>query len=223
MKRIFAVIVASLVVLLCGDVYGKRLAPKEVPPVVHEGVKYTATLTGISQTEPQNGGFVQAWDVRTQKLLWQVKVYRIKYDPNLESDVQDVFITSMEIKNSKLIVVNERNEQFEIDLKTHAVRSVQEVLPWQHGVLVEENASPLVIGETFTIGSKILGETRRMNVYLPATYTESPNEKFPVLYMPDGGMAEDFLHVAGLVQVSVGNGTMRPFILVGIENTQRRR
>ncbi|PWT88901.1 MAG: esterase, partial [Acidobacteria bacterium] len=27
----------------------------------------------------------------------------------------------------------------------------------------------------------------------------------------------------GLVQVSVGNGTMRPFILVGIENTERRR
>lgn len=42
--------------------------------------------------------------------------------------------------------------------------------------------------------------------------------------MPDGGLAEDFLHVAGLVlQVSVGNGTMRTFILVGIENTQRRR
>jgi predicted alpha/beta superfamily hydrolase len=41
--------------------------------------------------------------------------------------------------------------------------------------------------------------------------------------MPDGGMADDFLHVAGLVQVSVGNGTMRPFILVGIENTERRR
>ena len=36
-------------------------------------------------------------------------------------------------------------------------------------------------------------------------------------------MAEDFLHIAGLVQVSAGNGTMRPFILVGIENTQRRR
>ncbi len=36
-------------------------------------------------------------------------------------------------------------------------------------------------------------------------------------------MAEDFLHVAGLVQVSTGNYTMRPFILVGIENTERRR
>jgi predicted alpha/beta superfamily hydrolase len=41
--------------------------------------------------------------------------------------------------------------------------------------------------------------------------------------MPDGGIHEDFLHVAGLVQVSVGNGTMRAFLLVGIENTARRR
>jgi len=41
--------------------------------------------------------------------------------------------------------------------------------------------------------------------------------------MPDGGMAEDFLHVAGLLEVSVGNSTMRPFLLVGIENTERRR
>jgi predicted alpha/beta superfamily hydrolase len=83
--------------------------------------------------------------------------------------------------------------------------------------------APLVIGETFTIDSRVLGETRRINVYLPPGYAESPTARVPVLYMPDGGMAEDFLHVAGLVQVSVGNGTMRPFLLVGIENTERRR
>ena len=81
----------------------------------------------------------------------------------------------------------------------------------------------LSIGETFTIQSKALGETRRINVYLPAPYADSSGTRFPVLYMPDGGLAEDFLHVAGLVQVSVGNGTMRPMVLVGIENTQRRR
>jgi uncharacterized protein len=84
-------------------------------------------------------------------------------------------------------------------------------------------AAPLVIGETFTLYSRILGEKRRINVYLPPDYFKSGNPRLPVLYMPDGGMAEDFLHVAGLVQVSVGNGTMRPFLLVGIENTQRRR
>lgn len=88
---------------------------------------------------------------------------------------------------------------------------------------VPSDTKPLVIGETFTLDSKALGEIRRINVYLPPAYTADPSVRLPVLYMPDGGMAEDFLHVAGLVQVSIGNDTMRPFILVGIENTQRRR
>ena len=83
--------------------------------------------------------------------------------------------------------------------------------------------APLVVGETFTVESKTLGETRRINVYLPPPYFEPSDMRLPVLYMPDGGIGEDFLHVAGLVQVSVGNQTMRPFLLVGIENTQRRR
>ncbi|MBL8983212.1 MAG: alpha/beta hydrolase, partial [Gemmatimonadetes bacterium] len=84
-------------------------------------------------------------------------------------------------------------------------------------------SAPMTIGETFTIHSRVLSETRRINVYLPPPYTATAIDRFPVLYMPDGGMAEDFLHVAGLVQVSVGNGTMRPMVLVGIENTERRR
>jgi predicted alpha/beta superfamily hydrolase len=86
-----------------------------------------------------------------------------------------------------------------------------------------QSATPLVIGETFTIDSKVLKETRRINVYMPPVYVESTTARLPVLYMPDGGIGEDFLHVAGLVQVLTGNGTMRPFILVGIENTERRR
>jgi predicted alpha/beta superfamily hydrolase len=90
-------------------------------------------------------------------------------------------------------------------------------------VKAQNEASPLSIGDTFTIDSKILNEKRRINVYLPPGYKESSDVRLPVLYMPDGGIAEDFLHIAGLVQVSVGNETMRPFLLVGIENTERRR
>lgn len=84
-------------------------------------------------------------------------------------------------------------------------------------------SDPLVMGETFTLDSKALGETRRINVYLPPGYQESKEARMPVFYMPDGGMAEDFVHVAGLVEVLVGDNSMRPFILVGIENTERRR
>jgi predicted alpha/beta superfamily hydrolase len=88
---------------------------------------------------------------------------------------------------------------------------------------VPSPAEPLAIGETFTIQSTRLKEARRINVYAPAGYAESSTLRLPVLYMPDGGIGEDFLHVAGLVQISVMNGTMRPFLLVGIENTERRR
>ena len=84
-------------------------------------------------------------------------------------------------------------------------------------------AGPLVIGQTFTLRSQVLGEVRRLNVYLPAGYADSASWRLPVLYMPDGGLDEDFLHIAGLVQVLVADHSMRPFILVGIENTQRRR
>lgn len=84
-------------------------------------------------------------------------------------------------------------------------------------------SEPLTIGETFTIDSAALHEKRRINVYaspLPAG-PGAPQRVF--LYMPDGGIAEDFLHVAGLVQVGTGNGTMRPTLLIGIENTERKR
>lgn len=92
-----------------------------------------------------------------------------------------------------------------------------------HAPVSASAAAPLTVGETFTIDSRVLHETRRINVYLPAAYSETADTRLPVLYMPDGGIKEDFLHVAGLVQVLSGNGSMRPFILVGIENTARRR
>ena len=84
-------------------------------------------------------------------------------------------------------------------------------------------AQPLAIGDTITLDSKALGETRRINVWRPPADAAKPGAPLPVLYLLDGGLGEDFLHVAGLMQVSIANGTMRPFLLVGIENTQRRR
>ena len=85
------------------------------------------------------------------------------------------------------------------------------------------DVAPLEIGETILISSAALAETRRINVWVPPSYAGDPAMRLPVLYMPDGGIHEDFLHIAGLLQISIANGTMRPFLLVGIENTQRRR
>ena len=77
--------------------------------------------------------------------------------------------------------------------------------------------------DTFTLESKALGETRRINVYTPPSYAEQQAARFPVLYMPDGGIEEDFPHVILALDSAIRSGEVRPMIVVGIENTQRRR
>jgi predicted alpha/beta superfamily hydrolase len=83
------------------------------------------------------------------------------------------------------------------------------------------SAAPLVVGETFSMESKILGERRVINVYLPPRYRQGV-DRFPVLYMPDGGIDEDFPHVMGAIDVSIKNEVIQPMLVVGIQNVERR-
>lgn len=82
---------------------------------------------------------------------------------------------------------------------------------------------PVPAHETFTMESRVLNETRRINVYTPPGYAGDAAARYPVLYMPDGGVQEDFPHVAGTVDAAIRAGEMRPMLVVGIENTERRR
>ena len=77
--------------------------------------------------------------------------------------------------------------------------------------------------EQFELDSAVLKERRRIAVYLPPNYAQDSAARFPVLYMPDGGLQEDFPHVAATVDAAIRAGQMRPLIIVGIENTERRR
>lgn len=83
-------------------------------------------------------------------------------------------------------------------------------------------ADPIPRHESFTLESRAVGDTRRINVYTPPTYA-AVQEAFPVVYMPDGGMAEDFPHIANTLDSLIRLGRIRPVVLVGIENTERRR
>ena len=73
----------------------------------------------------------------------------------------------------------------------------------------------------FTLQSKVLGESRLINVYTPPQY--NGRTRFPVLYMPDGGIDEDFPHVVRTVDSLIALHAIRPVMVVGIPNTQRRR
>ncbi|MBE4748058.1 alpha/beta hydrolase [Corallococcus sp. ZKHCc1 1396] len=90
-----------------------------------------------------------------------------------------------------------------------------------HGNTVPPEAGPA--RASFTLASGALQETRRLNVYTPPGYDTAEATRYPVLYMPDGGEQEDFPHVAATLDTAIRAGEVRPFILVGIENTERRR
>jgi predicted alpha/beta superfamily hydrolase len=88
-----------------------------------------------------------------------------------------------------------------------------------------ENKYPLTIGETVEIYSTILNESRILNIYLPYGYSPDSLKKYPVIYLLDGSMDEDFIHISGLVQfVSFPWINLIPeSIVVGISNINRNR
>lgn len=77
--------------------------------------------------------------------------------------------------------------------------------------------------DSLVVRSRALGEARRVNVHTPAAYDAAPGARFPVLYMPDGGIDEDFPHVVNTVDSLIALGAIRPVIVVGVPNTERRR
>ena len=83
------------------------------------------------------------------------------------------------------------------------------------------NVKPLTIGEIRTIKSKILNEERILNIYLPQKFDKT--KSYPIIYLLDGSMNEDFVHVTGLVQFFNQMYAMPETIVVGIANIDRKR
>lgn len=88
-----------------------------------------------------------------------------------------------------------------------------------------QQPKPISFGEKYEITSTQLSERRTLNIYLPLGYNKADTTKYPVIYLLDGGLDEDFIHVAGLVQFNSFPWVHRvqPSIVVGIVNVDRKR
>ena len=81
---------------------------------------------------------------------------------------------------------------------------------------------PITIGETHTLASQSLAQDRVVNVYLPAGYATS-GKTYPVLYLIDGGLDQDFLHITGTSALGALWARSQDVIVVGIATKDRRR
>jgi len=88
-----------------------------------------------------------------------------------------------------------------------------------------QQEKPLCIGQIISLPSKILNETRMINISLPEGYNPSDTCRYPVVYIPDGGIDEDFLHILGLVRYNASDWVHRfpKSIVVGIQNINRQK
>ena len=73
-------------------------------------------------------GCVEAWDTESNEMVWRRQIYVVKYTVGLERDVQEVFITTLRFKDKTLVVINERESEYELDLDTLQVKVLKGAL-----------------------------------------------------------------------------------------------
>ena len=97
----------------------KRVPPKEVPPVVVNSTRYSVNGDG-------KDSYVVATDVPSGNELRRVKVFhtRIEFWRG-EEDNQWVFISDLKFAGNSLLVRDEKNRCYSIDVNTKHVKKAQ--------------------------------------------------------------------------------------------------
>jgi hypothetical protein len=124
LRPILATFATSMALALPPGVHAKRVAPPDVPPVVMGQVSYGVIHFGKAEGLDQNGGYIAASDKQSGARLWTLKVYETRIDPNLEGDVQDVFITKLKKHGGhELDVTDEKGRHYRVNLKERSVKA----------------------------------------------------------------------------------------------------
>lgn len=88
-------------------------------------------------------------------------------------------------------------------------------------VVAETTAdAPITFGLTHHLHSRVLGDEREINVWLPPDYAQG-HDRYTVLYVLDGALDQDFLHIAGLGQLGALSYTYERLIVVGVQTKVR--
>ena len=101
----------------------------KVDPVVYEGIRY------VAPNDDGRRGYIEAWNVGTNKKLWELKLFTNSIDPKLEEDVQWVFIKALNIQDGRLVVTSERGKIYQVDVNTKAITQSDSQSPPSPGAI----------------------------------------------------------------------------------------
>ena len=111
-----------LLVVAAPSTFAKHVAPLNINPVVHQGVRYVV---------PNDKGlraYVEAWDIQTGRKLWTKTVFSHWYVPIPFGRTECMYyeyITSMTLQTNMLVLTSERGRQYALDTQTRAIRKIR--------------------------------------------------------------------------------------------------
>ena len=103
------VMIVLLAPLLAVFVSAKRSPPAKVEPVIHQEIRY------VAPNDDGRRGYIEAWNVGTNKKQWELTIVTNRIDPNLEEDVQCKFINGLSIQDGRLLVTSEDGKTYQVD------------------------------------------------------------------------------------------------------------
>src|SRR5689334_360328 len=104
-----------LALLLPCSAPAKRAAAPEVEGVIDNGTRY------VAPNDDGRRAYIEAWDVGSNKKLWDLTVFTNCIDSKREEDVQWIFINKLTIRGHTLVVTSERGDIYQVDLNTRAI------------------------------------------------------------------------------------------------------
>ena len=108
-------VILLLTLLLPQKAPAKRLTPARVDPVIYEGIRY------VAPNDEGRRDYIEAWNVGTNKKPWELTIFTNPIDPNLEKDVQWVFVKTVDVQRGRLIVTSERGTTYQVDVSTKKI------------------------------------------------------------------------------------------------------
>jgi hypothetical protein len=132
---------------LPGLAAAKRIAPAKVEPVVYEGIRY------VAPNDDGRRAYIEAWDVQTNRKLWELTVFTNRIDPKVEEDVQWLFINRLSVRNGTLLVTSERGSTYQVDLRTKTIIQSDDTRSPAVGATAHPHNIPEPIDRAITNGS----------------------------------------------------------------------
>ncbi len=126
MNRKKSIFLSLYFIFLMSSIYADRLPPPEGEPLSKGNFIYKTSYISSKNKDFDFGVIVieSAGDI---KYSFSIPIYTVKIHKNLEYDVQNIFIKSMEFSKDEIItIVNEKNQIFELNINTYEVQCISD-------------------------------------------------------------------------------------------------